>query len=96
MPVIPHIVMEAISEIDENMKLSWPIADPKYLKDKFVNMVIQINGKKKSLITMEKNLSDDIVLQMVKNDKKISNILDDKKILKHIIVKNKLVNFLIK
>ena len=96
MPVIPHIVMEAISEIDENMKLSWPIADPKYLKDKFVNMVIQINGKKKSLITMEKNLSDDIVLQMVKNDKKISNILDDKKILKHIIVKNKLINFITK
>ena len=96
MPVIPHIVMEAISEIDENMKLSWPIADPKYLKEKFINIVIQINGKKKSLIEMEKDLDDDVLLQKVKKDKKISNILDDKKILKHIIVKNKLINFIIK
>ncbi len=96
MPVIPHIVMEAISEIDENMELSWPIADPKYLKEKFINIVIQINGKKKSLIEMEKDLDDDVLLQKVKKDKKISNILDDKKILKHIIVKNKLINFIIK
>ena len=96
MPVIPHIVMEAMSEIDKSIKLSWPIADPKYLKDKFINVVIQINGKKKSLMKMEKDLGDDVVLQNVKKDKKISNILDDKKILKHIIVKNKLINFIIK
>ena len=96
MPVIPHIVMEAISEIDENIKLRWPIADPKYLKEKFINIVIQINGKKKSLIEMEKDLDDDVVLQKAKEEKKISNILDDKKIIKHIIVKNKLINFIIK
>ena len=93
---MPHIVMEAISEIDENTKLNWPIADPKYLKDKFINFVIQINGKKKSLMKMEKNLGDDVILQKIKKDKKISNILDDKKILKHIIVKNKLINFITK
>ena len=96
MPVMPHIVMEAISEIDENTKLNWPIADPKYLKDNFINFVIQINGKKKSLMKMEKNLGDDVILQKIKKDKKISNILDDKKILKHIIVKNKLINFITK
>ena len=96
MPVIPHIITEAISNIDEKMKLSWPIADPKYLEDKFINIVIQINGKKKSLMKMEKDLDNSVVLQNVKKDKKISNILDDKNILKHIIVKNKLINFIIK
>ena len=96
MPVIPHIITEAISNIDEKMKLSWPIADPKYLEDKFINIVIQINGKKKSLMKMEKDLDNSVVLQNVKKDKKISNILDDKNVLKHIIVKNKLINFIIK
>ena len=96
MPVIPHIVTEAISNIDEKIKLSWPIADPKYLEDKFINIVIQINGKKKSLMKMEKDLDNSVVLQNVKKDKKISKILDDKNILKHIIVKNKLINFIIK
>ena len=96
MPVMPHLISEAISETDKNMKLNWPIADPKYLDDKFVNVVIQINGKKKSLIKMEKNLDDDVVLQNVKKDKKFSNILDDKNVLKYIIVKNKLINFIVK
>ncbi len=96
MPVMPHIITEAISETDRNIKLNWPIADPKYLEDKFVNFVIQINGKKKSLIRMEKDLDDDVILQNVIKDKKFSNILDDKNVLKHIIVKNKLINFIVK
>ena len=31
-------------------------ANIKYLQEKYVNIVVQINGKKKSLIKIEKNL----------------------------------------
>ena len=96
MPVMPHIISEAISELDNKEKLSWPIADQKYLIEKFVNIVIQVNGKKKSLVKMEKDLDDHNLLEKVKKDQKISYILDDKKILKHIIVKNKLINLIVK
>ena len=44
-----------------------------YLEEKYVNIVIQINGKKKSLIKVEKNLNEKILLENVKKDKKISN-----------------------
>ena len=67
-----------------------------YLEEKFVNIVIQINGKKKSLIKTEKNLDEKVLLENVKKDKKISNFLEKKRIFKHIIVKNKLVNLIIK
>ena len=96
MPVMPHVISEAISELDNKEKLSWPIADQKYLIEKFVNIVIQVNGKKKSLVKMEKDLDDHNLLEKVKKDQKISYILDDKKILKHIIVKNKLINLIVK
>ena len=96
MPVMPHVISEAISELDNKEKLSWPIADQKYLTEKFVNIVIQVNGKKKSLVKMEKDLDDHNLLEKVKKDQKISYILDDKKILKHIIVKNKLINLIVK
>ena len=96
MPIIPHIISEAIKDLNYSQKLSWPIANDKYLQEKYVNIVVQINGKKKSLIKIEKNLPDMEVINKIKEDEKISNILSDKNLLKHIIVKNRLVNFIVK
>ena len=67
-----------------------------FLEEKFVNIVIQINGKKKSLIKVEKNLNEKDLLKNIKKDKKISNFLEKKSVFKHIIVKNKLVNLIVK
>ena len=96
MPVIPHVVSEALKELNFKEKLVWPVADAKYLEEKFVNIVVQINGKKKTLLKIEKNLDDTEVINKIKKDEKISNILSDKSLLKHIIVKNRLVNFIVK
>ena len=96
MPVIPHIVSEALKDLEIDGKLEWPKIESKYLQEKFVNIVVQINGKKKSLIKVEKDLADKEVINKIKKDEKISNILGDKNLLKHIIVKNRLVNFIVK
>ncbi len=96
MPVIPHIVSEAVKDLKYDQKLNWPEAEEKYLQEKYVNIVVQINGKKKSLVKVEKNLPDKQVINKIREDEKISNILSDKNLLKHIIVKNRLVNFIIK
>ena len=96
MPVIPRIISEAINDLEYDKKIEWPKAESKYLEDKFVNIVIQVNGKKKSLIKIERDLQDREVINKIKNDEKISNILSDKNLLKHIIVKNRLVNLIVK
>ena len=96
MPIIPHIISEAINDLKYDKKIEWPKAESKYLEDKFVNIVIQVNGKKKSLIKIERDLQDREVINKIKNDEKISNILSDKNLLKHIIVKNRLVNLIVK
>ena len=96
MPVIPHIISEAIKDLKYDQKLKWPVAEEKYLQEKYVNIVVQINGKKKSLVKIEKNLPDKEVINKIREDEKISNILSDKNLLKHIIVKNRLVNFIVK
>ena len=96
LPVIPHIISEAINDLNYKENLEWPVADDKYLQEKFVNIVVQVNGKKKSLIKVEKDLDDNEVINKIKKDEKISNILNDKNLLKHIIVKNRLVNLIVK
>ena len=72
------------------------LAQKEFLEEKYVNLVIQINGKKKSLIKIEKDLDEKKLLEIVKKDKKVFNFLEKKSVFKHIIVKNKLINLLVK
>ena len=95
-PVLPHLVSECIKDVQKFDAISWPVSQKEYLEEKFVNIVIQINGKKKSLIKVEKNLNEKVLLDNVKKDKKISNFLQKKSVFKHIIVKNKLINLIVK
>ena len=96
MPVMPHMISEAFKDLNHTEQLKWPKLEAKYLEEKYVNIVVQINGKKKSLIKIEKDLADKEVINRIKKNEKINNILSDKSLLKHIIVKNRLVNFIVK
>ncbi len=93
---IVMITMMVTMMMNDDDEIEWPEIESKYLQEKFVNIVVQINGKKKSLIKVEKDLADKEVINIVKKDEKITNILSDKNLLKHIIVKNRLVNFIVK
>ncbi len=95
-PILPHLISECMKDIRKSDKLSWPITQKEYLEEKYVNIVIQINGKKRSLIKTEKNLDEKILLENIKKDKKISDFLEKKSVFKHIIIKNKLVNLIVK
>ena len=44
-PLLPHLV-ECLKDLQKNKNVSWPEAQKEYLEEKFVNIVIQINGKK--------------------------------------------------
>ena len=68
-PILPHLVSECIKDFQKIDSVLWPSAQKEYLEDKFVNIVIQINGKKKSLIRVEKNLNEKVLLENVKKDK---------------------------
>ena len=95
-PILPHLISECIKDVQKLDTVTWPVSQKEYLEEKYVNIVIQINGKKKSLIQVEKNLNEKVLLENVKKDKKISSFLEKKSVFKHIIVKNKLVNLIIK
>ena len=95
-PILPHLISECLLDIKKDSEISWPLAQKEFLEEKYVNLVIQINGKKKSLIKIEKDLDEKKLLEIVKKDKKVFNFLEKKSVFKHIIVKNKLINLLIK
>ncbi|MGA2667983.1 MAG: leucine--tRNA ligase [Ignavibacteria bacterium] len=97
-PFAPHIAEELWEKLGHKGSISlekWPDYDPKKLSRNMVLIVVQVNGKVRTRIEVEKDTADDKVLSLVKADDKVKRYLEGKKIVKEIIVKNKLVNIVV-
>jgi leucyl-tRNA synthetase len=95
MPVMPHLACECLERFNYNKKLCWPIVEGKYLKNEKSNIVIQINGKKRGVITVENDIDEKILVEKINSEKLITKYLENKKIVKIIYVKNKIINYII-
>ena len=95
-PVIPHLTSECIQNFNLEMDISWPEVDKKYLNTKKYNIVVQINGKKRGLITTEKELEEEDLIKDIKNNTEMNKFLKEKQIIKAIVIKNKLINLIVK
>ena len=96
MPLIPHFASECLEDLKIINKNNWPIADKKILIENEVDIVIQINGKKRSIIKCKKGIKEEILINLIKDNKKLKKFIDQKKINKSIFVKDKLINLIIK
>ena len=95
-PVLPHLSSECLFQIEPSEQFTWPVVDKNYLKTNNYTIVIQINGKKRSVIETSEFLSEKDLLNIVRNKNEISKFLTNKNILKVIYVKNKILNLIVK
>ena len=94
-PIIPHFTSECLQTLKFENENIWPEIDAKYLEEEVVNFVVQINGKKRGLLKVKKDMSQDNILEEIKNNQNTNKYLENKKIKKVIFIKNKLINLLI-
>ena len=94
-PIIPHFSSEALKNLNCLDKLSWPTFNEDLLKEDTKPFVIQINGKKRGLIEIKLDQSENDILNLIYRDNNLNKYLNEKKIKKKIFVPNKLVNFII-
>ena len=95
MPVIPHFASECLSNLGLKV-LNWPSVNEKLLIEKEIVFVVQINGKKRGLLKVEREIKEDKLMEMLKNNDDIKKYLSGKEIKKKIFVPNKLINILLK
>ncbi len=95
MPVVPQLANECLDNLGLNKELRWPSYDNKLIEEKNTLIVIQINGKKRGLVTLPKNSSEDDLLKLIMTDDKISKYIEGKDIKKKIYIKDKLLNVII-
>ncbi len=94
-PVIPHFTNECLSDINIKEVIQWPSYDKSALELDEVNFVIQINGKKRSIIKAKKHIKENDLLNLVKINKLVDKFINKKNIKKVIFVENRLMNILI-
>ncbi len=71
---------------------NWPKYDKELIKQDLIKFIIQINGKVREIIEVKFNISEEEVMNIAISNKKIKKWTQDKKIIKTIFVKNKLIN----
>ena len=59
-------------------------------------MAGQVNGKLKTTITVPSDSDDSVIVEAACADEKVKRLMEDKKLVKTIVVKNKLINLIIK
>ena len=97
MPIIPHFSNECLQTLKLNQKTNfkWPTYDEALLVEDFINLVIQVNGKKRGLIKTKKNVSENELFEIIKKEKIIYKYLDKQVIKKKIFIQNKLMNIIV-
>jgi leucyl-tRNA synthetase len=74
---------------------SWPEYDPKKLESNTVNIAVQVNGKVRGQVQVDRDANEETVLILVRSEKNIEKWILDKQVKKVVYVKNRLINIVI-
>jgi len=93
-PFIPHFSNECLNTINEN-QINWPKISKKDLIEEDINFVVQINGKKRAILKVKRDVVEKEILEIIKTNLEIEKFLKDQKIKKSIFVPNRLINIIL-
>jgi leucyl-tRNA synthetase len=98
-PMVPHLA-EELWEImgHANATLAhaaWPKFLPALVAEDEVEIVVQLNGRVRGKVSVEAGLSKDELEKRVLSDAKIAQLLNGKRVVKVIVVPDKLVNVVV-
>ena len=98
MPVVPHLANECLEKLNNSNyeDIRWPNVEEKYLLKETNDIVIQVNGKKRGIISTEKEATEKEIIDQIKKEQSIDKYLISGKQIKTIYVKNRLINYIIK
>ena len=92
-PFTPHLAYECLEMLKCTSIEQWPKIDKKNISE-ITKLAIQVNGKTRDILEVKKDLSEDQIKKEVLNKSKAKKYIDDKKIIRTIFVKNKILNYI--
>jgi leucyl-tRNA synthetase len=99
-PFSPHVAEEMWEGLGHAGGLlqgaPWPIADPELAKKEELEIPIQVNGKLRSRVVVAPDVSEEKLRTLALADGKVQSFIDGHKVVKVIVVPQRLVNVVVK
>ncbi len=98
-PFAPHITEELNQLLGGKTMLAqaaWPVYDESKTVDHTVEIAVQLNGKVRSTITVSGDMTEEEIEKQALADPKIANAMQGMQVVKSIVIKKKIVNFVVK
>jgi len=97
-PLCPHIAEELWQRLDVSTAITYtpfPVADPALLISEMIEIPVQVNGKLRTRLSANANISDDDLRELALADPKIIQALAGAAPAKIVIVPKRLINFVL-
>ena len=99
-PLAPYTaeeLWERLGQAESVHVQAWPKYDPELVKEEVVTVMVQVNGKVRSKLQVksEKLPVESVILEMAREDERVKQYLEGKRIKNTIFVAGRLVNFVV-
>ena len=98
-PMVPHLAEECWALVNRKHSIifePWPKVNQAFMEKNEVVVVIQINGKRRAELNVDKDTAEEQIYEKIKDIKNISDALSKQNIVKSIYVPNKILNIVLK
>ena len=98
-PIIPHITEELNEKYGLGSPIcesTWPVYDKSKLTEDKKEIGVQVNGKLRGTITVDADTTEDEMINMSMENTNVKKFVEGKEIVKTIVIKNKIVNIVVK
>ena len=97
-PILPHVchvMWQHLGHETPVYKQHWPTVDINALKSDTVELVVQVNGKKRATISISANAGKTQIEETALTNENVQRFIENKKIIKKVIVPGRLVNIVV-
>lgn len=97
-PIVPHICHQLWLDLGHTESVicqNWPKVDNTALEQDTIELVIQVNGKLRSKISVSVSANAETIEAMALQDEQVKRFIEDKPVKKVIVVPNKLINIVV-
>ncbi|MBC7475476.1 MAG: leucine--tRNA ligase [Candidatus Sericytochromatia bacterium] len=98
-PFAPHLAEELWQRLENTESVTyteWPSFDIELTKDEKIELPVQVNGKVRCTIMIDRDATEDTVKPIAVSHEAVQKFLEDKNIVKVIYVTNKIFNMIVK
>ncbi len=97
-PFAPHMaeeLWEKIGNQESILKENWPKYNSKILSEEQINLIIQVNGRVRDTIKINRGISQENAVKLAEQSNKVKNFINRQEIKKVIFVPDKVLNLVV-